>query len=382
MRIFDKKNKEPQHPTLQKLIKQGINQFISSYKDDFVINDLNGREYLQYNSNLIDGITNQIADLVHNAMAGYNMSTSQKHDDNNSTKIDQIADHTYKGLTYDGKDGKRYYAIPEIHSKSINIEHSINEIIRQLADIKIIQQDTIRKNSVVIQKQHDSILRYENDVLFRSKKELLMELIGIADQIKYTLDDQNSDKDYEKLLESVRGLGEWVNGSLQTETVRKYEFTKSDNSILNSKVQEVIDTETTDDIAKDGKYKTILPGYFWTMPLVGSSAMQNIQDRKSFEFVLRPEQVVRLKYVAPNITHEDNSSKKATDLLNCPKHDSEETVVLSQTLVLGMDLNDSKPEEIIVNSLNIDKGGLDDTQTITFDEEEKPKRGRNSKNKK
>ena len=104
MRIFDKKNKEPQHPTLQKLIKQGINQFISSYKDDFVINDLNGREYLQYNSNLIDGITNQIADLVHNAMAGYNMSTSQKHDDNNSTKIDQIADHTYKGLTYDGKD--------------------------------------------------------------------------------------------------------------------------------------------------------------------------------------------------------------------------------------------------------------------------------------
>ena len=209
-----------------------------------------------------------------------------------------------------------------------------------------------------------------------------MELIGIADQIKYTLDDQDSDKDYEKLLESVRGLGEWVNGSLQTETVRKYEFTKRDNSILDSKVQEVIDTETTDDIAKDGKYKTILPGYFWTMPLVGSSAMQNIQNRKSFEFVLRPEQVVRLKYVAPKIIHEVNSLKEVTNLLNSSKHDSEETMDPSQTLVLGMDLIDSEPKEIVGNILDKGKVGLDGTRTITFDEEEKPKKGRNSRNKK
>lgn len=382
MGFFDKKNKEPQYPTLQELIMQKINLFISTYKDDFVRIDSDGREYLKYNSNLIYGITNQIADLVQNAMAGYSMSTSQKHDDNNSTKIDQIADRTYKGLTYDGKDGKRYYAIPEIHSKSINIEHSINDIIRQLADIKTIQQDTIRENSIVIQKQHDSILRYENDVLFRSKKELLMELIGIADQIKYTLDDQDSDKDYEKLLESVRGLGEWVNGSLQTETVRKYEFTKRDNSVLDSKVQEVIDTETTDDIAKDGKYKTILPGYFWTMPLVGSSAMQKIQDRKSFEFVLRPEQVVRLKYDAPIVVSEDDSSKKETEYLKCSNHDLEESLDSSKTLVLEKETNDIHLQNIKDNAFDNSKIVVNDTLTNIIDDEEKTKRVKTSKNKK
>ena len=217
---------------------------------------------------------------------------------------------------------EQYYILPKLCTDQETISKSLTAILGRIDSLVNSQQDIIKHNSMVIEEQHNRILRYENDVLFKSKKELLMELIGIADQIKFTLDEQQANKDYESLLEAIKALGEWVNGSLQTETVRKFEISKNITSQLNAKYQEVTGSEPTENPNENGHYKTMLPGYFWTMPLVGSAALQtNNPEPKSFEFVLRPEYVVRLVFSGRTQTARQTSSQDETT----PIRESKET---------------------------------------------------------
>lgn len=213
-------------------------------------------------------------------------------------------------------DGKLQYILPKIFNKQNETLSALNAVVENLNQLVSKQQETITEQSKIIENQHNSISRYENDVLFRSKKELIMELIGIADQIKYTIDDQVTNKDYDRLIDEVRSLGDWVDGSLQTETVRRFEHTRNDNILLDAKCQEVIGTEETNVIEEHNHLKTMLPGYYWTMPLVGSSMMmKGGLEPRQFEFVLRPEKVVKLVYTpkeSSRINYEQPISKTET----------------------------------------------------------------------
>lgn len=130
-----------------------------------------------------------------------------------------------------------------------------------------------------------------------------MELIEIADNIRMMLQDQKKERNYDTLLESVKSLEEWVNATLSNNSVRIYRDTDECPTTLNRKRQEVVDTETTDNPALNNMYVSERPGYVWTMPylVVNSDVqLQNIlkenERPQTFSFVIRPEEVIKLKY--------------------------------------------------------------------------------------
>ena len=72
---------------------------------------------------------------------------------------------------------------------------------------------------------------------------------------------------------------------------------------MNRKRQELVDREETDNPLEDGTYRTIAPGYVWSVPyLVINSDVQLEKILKEndvpgiFSYVIRPEEVVKLKY--------------------------------------------------------------------------------------
>lgn len=174
-----------------------------------------------------------------------------------------------------------------------------NDILIQNLSKVIEQQET------TIQKQHLAITKFQEDVLYKIQKALIMELIDIADNISMILQMQEEEKNYESLIESVRDLQKWVDASLSNNSVRKYTLTKENPEVFDRKKQEIIDTEKTCDIDKNNTYKTERPGYLWSLPyLVVNSDVQlqkileENKSPKTFSFVIRPEEVIKLKYVA------------------------------------------------------------------------------------
>lgn len=164
-------------------------------------------------------------------------------------------------------------------------------------------EDVITSQEMTIRKQHESISRFQNDLLLKSQKDLIMEMIGIADQIQYTLEDQKTEQNYEKLVEDVKNLGEWVEASLNTVAVRKFVETENGKKEIDRKRQEVTGVVATSKEEEDGLLRHQVPGYIWAMPwlIVNTEVqLQNLMEEnrkaKMFEFVLRPEQMVRLKF--------------------------------------------------------------------------------------
>ena len=158
------------------------------------------------------------------------------------------------------------------------------------------------KQEETIQKQHNSLLKFQEDVIYKIQKNLIMELIGISDNIRMMIQNKENDADYD-LLEEVRKLGEWVDASLSNNSVRKYQDADIDNTVFNRKRQELVDKEETSDENKHKTYKTIAPGYVWTLPyLVVNSDVQLkkiLEENGSpqmFSYVIRPEEIVELVY--------------------------------------------------------------------------------------
>lgn len=161
----------------------------------------------------------------------------------------------------------------------------------------------VEQQEITIQKQHQSISRFQEDLLYKVQKPLIMDIIGIADNIRMMLQDQERERDYDALLDAVRTLEKWVEGTLSNNSVNIFRDTDLSASELNLKRQQVIDTEPTDDPAKHNTYVCERPGYTWSMPyLVVNSDVQlerilRENDRpQAFSYVIRPEEVVRLKY--------------------------------------------------------------------------------------
>lgn len=168
--------------------------------------------------------------------------------------------------------------------------------------IKVLEQQ-----ETIIRKQHETIARFQEDLIFKLQKPLIMELIGIADNIRMILQDQKEEQNYDLLLESVEDLEKWVDAVLSNNSVNMFRETDVSASELNRKRQEIIDVEETDDPGKNNTYISERPGYEWSMPyLVVNSDVQlekilQENDRPGmFAYVIRPEEVVKLKYKKGN----------------------------------------------------------------------------------
>ncbi len=161
----------------------------------------------------------------------------------------------------------------------------------------------IEQQEMTIQKQHLSLTKFQEDLLYKTQKALILEIIEIADNIRMMLQDQEKQQDYSALLDSVKKLEEWVQATLSNNSVRRFCDTETSVTELNRKRQEVIDVEVTNDPTKHNTYVCERPGYIWTMPyLVVNSDVQfqkileeNGQPQ-AFSYVIRPEEVVKLKY--------------------------------------------------------------------------------------
>ncbi len=161
----------------------------------------------------------------------------------------------------------------------------------------------IEQQETTIQKQHQAITKFQEDLLYKTQKALILEIIEIADNIRMMLQDQEKEKDYDTLLESVQKLEEWVQATLSNNSVRCFCDTETSATELNRKRQEVIDTEVTNDPTKHNTYVCERPGYIWTTPylVVNSDVqLQKILEEngqpQAFSYVIRPEEVVKLKY--------------------------------------------------------------------------------------
>lgn len=209
----------------------------------------------------------------------------------------------FNGITEEDKaTGRRYYDISKLLRNQGNLTGKVDSITHELQSLQQMvenQTKVIEEQSSIIKMQHENIVRYENDVIYKTQKDLIMELIGIADQLRYTLKDYREVKDFDLLYKSIEDLTEWVDGSLQAVAVRQY--VEHESKELDRKRQEIVETQETSNPDEDGLIKSVLPGYIWSVPLVGSNDMQQIEERpRTYEFMIRPEQVARLKYVKPH----------------------------------------------------------------------------------
>lgn len=171
------------------------------------------------------------------------------------------------------------------------------QFIKEQSSIIAKQQDSLKEQSGTINMLHDCVTRYQNDVLFKAQKEILEDLIQLSDQVRCNILDQEQNQNYESLLDSMKQIGKWIDASLERSKMHKFEDCCHGNTTIDKKRQEVVDIEETESAEKDGYFVTRQPGYLWTIPLVGSvDTMLSGNAPQTFEFVFRPEQVVKLKY--------------------------------------------------------------------------------------
>ncbi len=188
-----------------------------------------------------------------------------------------------------------------IDNNGFQQRNDISEIKEQLQRLSAAHEQTIHQQNELIGKLHECIVKYGNDVLFKSQKDLIEEMIQLADQVHYSIQDQKKQPNYQLLLDSMVQIGQWIDASLGRVKVRRYDSGEQAFREFDAKRQEVIDTAETNNSSEEGCYKSELPGYVWTIPFVGSvESMLSAGTPQKFEFVFRPEQVVSLKYKPVN----------------------------------------------------------------------------------
>lgn len=258
------------------------------------------------------------------------------------------------GLTVKGNDQRNYYVLPPLVAQQQkmyklveNIQKEVSDILANQKNIIAQQDETILKKDETIQKQHNDILKYQEDVILKSQKGLILEMIDLADQIRYIIKDAESGSDNKSLMKSLNTLCEWVDGVLRDQTVCKFESNDGYTATLDRKTQEVVGTEDTNDPEKNGTYKTVLPGYYWTLPVVGSTTLFDAVSKpepQRFKFVLRTEQVVKLRYTEP--------SRPESDMRSNPKESSDKVESFSNNDEYGSYDNSARNE----SSLNTGDG--------------------------
>lgn len=181
---------------------------------------------------------------------------------------------------------------------NVGFSHNIIERLDQLTGLNKL----IESQESIIQKQHDAAVKYNEDVIYKTQKSLIMEMIGIADHIHMIIENKREDESYD-LMEGLLDLEKSVAASLSNNSVRKFSEAEIDDSILNRKRQTVVGRERTSEEQLDNHFKSVTPGYEWTMPylVVNSEVKLNkiLEENgmpQTFSFVIRPEEVVKLSY--------------------------------------------------------------------------------------
>lgn len=167
----------------------------------------------------------------------------------------------------------------------------------------------LEEKEEIIKLQHNQLLKYQDDLLWRSHKDSILEMIGIADNIRMIIDKQSEDKNqltqeelYAELVDDVKGLLSWVESVLANSGVKAFKDVLENPLSLNPKRQKIVDVESAQDPSLVGSYKSAQPGYEWSIPyLVIKSDVQLqkiIDDNKvpqKLGFVIRPEEVIKMK---------------------------------------------------------------------------------------
>ena len=181
-----------------------------------------------------------------------------------------------------------------------------DSIIRGMQALQDKVENVVESQEMTIQKQHNAALKYQEDVIYKIQKNLIMELIGISDNIRMILQNNESEPGYD-LLAAVKDLGAWVDASLSNNSVRRFQDTTMDATTMNRKRQQLVDKEPTDVEAEHNTYRTVSPGYEWSVPyLVVNSEVQlkKILEENAapqmFTYVIRPEEIVKLEYSENN----------------------------------------------------------------------------------
>lgn len=181
-----------------------------------------------------------------------------------------------------------------------------DSIIRGMQALQDKVENVVESQELTIQKQHNAALKYQEDVIYKIQKNLIMELIGISDNIRMILQNNESEPGYD-LLAAVKDLGAWVDASLSNNSVRRFQDTTMDATTMNRKRQQLVDKEPTDVEAEHNTYRTVSPGYEWSVPyLVVNSEVQlkKILEENAapqmFTYVIRPEEIVKLEYSENN----------------------------------------------------------------------------------
>jgi hypothetical protein len=181
-----------------------------------------------------------------------------------------------------------------------------DSIVRGMQALQDKVENVVESQEMTIQKQHNAALKYQEDVIYKIQKNLIMELIGISDNIRMILQNSESEPGYD-LLAAVKDLGAWVDASLSNNSVRRFQDTTVDATTMNRKRQQLVDKEPTDVEAEHNTYRTVSPGYEWSVPyLVVNSEVQlkKILEENAapqmFTYVIRPEEIVKLEYSENN----------------------------------------------------------------------------------
>lgn len=192
------------------------------------------------------------------------------------------------------------------------------------------QQKTLDNQQEIIKRQHDALLKFNDDVIRKTQNGLILEMISIADQVRMIMENKREDESYD-LMQGLMELEESIEASLSNNSVKRYSEANNDATILNRRRQTVLGNELTTDPNKDGHFKSVAPGYEWTMPylVVNSEVrlkkiLEENQRPQTFSFVIRPEEVMKLRYKEPleRKTQDSSEDNISDSKIGCESDDT------------------------------------------------------------
>lgn len=163
------------------------------------------------------------------------------------------------------------------------------------------QEEENRRLSEIVKKQHETIARFQKDTLYYSQKDVIFEIIKIADEVEAI---KEIGKRGGNLQEQLEGLSEFIDAGLTFSAVKSYRDADGISREFNPRRQELSsECVLTHDPGKDGAVLSLRPGYIWRLPwLVANTDIQlgNFikanMGNQTYEVVIRPEKVARMKY--------------------------------------------------------------------------------------
>lgn len=188
--------------------------------------------------------------------------------------------------------------------KSINNQAAIYSLLQEQMQRQVEENQRL---SEIIRKQHETISSFQKNVLYYSQKDVILEIIKIADEVETIREIGKNDGD---LQEQVDGLSEFIDTGLTYSAVKSFRDADGISKEYNPKRQELSNERVvTHDPEKDGAIVSLRPGYIWRLPwLVANTDVQLdnfIKANKAcqtYEVLIRPEKVARMKYEAPEET--------------------------------------------------------------------------------